>query len=184
MPQRSLLAHLRNSRHRKRLCDWKVVEGSELIPQLPPATHISVRYVEDFVACFVFTQSPQSRAPEQLCVCCLLKSIPSLLCARKAQGQPEFAAHRSIGRKTGNQVHWRVYAWSHDQMGTQDGPADSVRSRPFSHNVFLRVVVDRRDQTWPCLLRPTVERPNTATVPLATSTMSHLLTMPLYSGST
>src|SRR5260370_6523097 len=75
MPQRSLLAHLGNSRHRERLCDWKVVEGSELIPQLPPAIDISVRYVEDFVACFVFTQSPQSRAPEQLCVCCLLKSI-------------------------------------------------------------------------------------------------------------
>src|SRR5579864_8721053 len=35
--QTSLLAHLRNSRHRKRLCDWKVVEGGELIPQLPPA---------------------------------------------------------------------------------------------------------------------------------------------------
>src|ERR1700681_3280853 len=84
IPQRSLLAHLRNSRHRKRLCYWKVVEGSELIPQLPPAIDISVRYVEDFVACFVFTQSPQSRAPEQLCVCCLLKSIPSLLRAGKA----------------------------------------------------------------------------------------------------
>src|SRR5258708_29543940 len=78
------ISHLGNSRHRERLCDWKVVEGSELIPQLPPAIDISVRYVEDFVACFVFTQSPQSRAPEQLCVCCLLKSIPSLLRARKA----------------------------------------------------------------------------------------------------
>src|SRR5258708_9398877 len=55
IPQRGLLAHLRNSRHRKRLCDWKVVEGGELIPQLPPAIDISVRDVEDFIACFVFT---------------------------------------------------------------------------------------------------------------------------------
>src|ERR1700676_4891505 len=104
----SLLAHLRNSRHRKRLCDWKVVEGGELIPQLPPAIDISVRYVEDFVACFVFTESPQSRAAEQFCVSCLLESVPSLLGARKAQGQPEFATHRRVGRETGNQVHWRV----------------------------------------------------------------------------
>src|SRR5260370_11025266 len=29
IPQRSLLAHLGNSRHRKRLCDRKVVEGGE-----------------------------------------------------------------------------------------------------------------------------------------------------------
>src|ERR1700732_4541464 len=36
VPQRSLLAHLRNSRHRKRLCHGKVVEGSELSPELPP----------------------------------------------------------------------------------------------------------------------------------------------------
>src|ERR1700675_2145712 len=84
IPQRSLLAHLRNSRHRQRLCDGKVVEGGELIPQLPPAIDISVRYVEDFVACFVFTESPQSRAAEQFCVSCLLESVPSLLGARKA----------------------------------------------------------------------------------------------------
>src|SRR5580692_11960882 len=62
--QRSLLAHLRNSRHRNRLCDGKVVEGAELLPQLPPTIHISVRYVEDLIACFVFAQSPQSRATE------------------------------------------------------------------------------------------------------------------------
>src|ERR1700720_913387 len=55
IPQRSLLAHLRNSGHRKRLCDWKVVESGELIPQLSPAIDISVRYVEDFIARFVFT---------------------------------------------------------------------------------------------------------------------------------
>src|ERR1700730_8136167 len=55
IPQRTLLAHLRNSRHRKRLCDWKVVEGGELIPQLPPAIDISVRHVENFIARFVFT---------------------------------------------------------------------------------------------------------------------------------
>src|SRR4029077_15254365 len=49
VPQRSLLAHLRNSRHRKRLCDWKIVEGGELIPQLSPTINITVRYVEDFI---------------------------------------------------------------------------------------------------------------------------------------
>src|SRR4029077_15132239 len=128
-----------------------------------------VRYVEDFVACFVFTQSPQSRAPEQLCVCCLLKSIPSLLGAGKAQGQPEFAAHRSIGRKAGNQVHWRVYAWSHDQMGTQDGPAVSVLSRRLSDDVFLLVVVDQRNETWLSLLIRSVEGPKTETVRLGTA---------------
>jgi hypothetical protein len=55
IPQRSLLGHFRNSRHRKRLCGRKVVEGGELIPQLSPAIDISVRYVEDFIARFVFT---------------------------------------------------------------------------------------------------------------------------------
>src|ERR1700686_3218496 len=42
IPQGSLLAHLGNSRHGKRLRDGKVVEGGELIPQLPPAIDISV----------------------------------------------------------------------------------------------------------------------------------------------
>src|SRR5580700_7733015 len=46
IPERGLLAHLGNSRHRERLCDWQVIEGGELIPQLPPAINISVRYVE------------------------------------------------------------------------------------------------------------------------------------------
>src|SRR6266404_3787235 len=41
IPQRSFLAHLGNSRHRKRLCYGKVVEGGELVPQLPPAIDIS-----------------------------------------------------------------------------------------------------------------------------------------------
>src|SRR5260370_13341393 len=39
--QRSLLAHLRNSGHRERLCDGKVVEGGELIPQLRSEEHTS-----------------------------------------------------------------------------------------------------------------------------------------------
>src|SRR5258708_10261430 len=84
IPQRSLLAHLRNSRHRKWLGDGKVVEGSELIPQLPPAVDISVGYVEHFIARFVFTESRQSRAAEQFRVRCLLESVPSVLGARKA----------------------------------------------------------------------------------------------------
>src|SRR5260370_19371559 len=54
-------------------------------------------------------------------------------------------------------------------MGTQDRPAGSVRSRPFSHNVFLLVVMDRRNETWLCLLRRSVERPKTETVRLGTA---------------
>src|SRR6202030_2236247 len=53
IPQKSLLAHLGNSRHRKRLGDWQIVEGGEFTPQLPPAIDISVRHVEDFIACFL-----------------------------------------------------------------------------------------------------------------------------------
>src|ERR1700682_4514357 len=37
IPQKSLLAHLGNSRHRKRLGDWQIVEGGAFISQLPPA---------------------------------------------------------------------------------------------------------------------------------------------------
>src|ERR1700680_3719705 len=84
IPQRTLLPHLGNCRHRKRLGDWQTVEGSEFIPQSPPAIDISVRYVEDFIACFVLTESPQSLAAEQFCVSCLLEGVPALLGARKA----------------------------------------------------------------------------------------------------
>src|ERR1700719_556447 len=54
-------------------------------------------------------------------------------------------------------------------MGTQDRPAGSVLSGPFSHNVFLLVVVDRRDETWLCLPRWSVERPETEAVRLGTA---------------
>src|SRR5580692_10826469 len=54
-------------------------------------------------------------------------------------------------------------------MGTQDRPASSVRSGPFSHYVFLLVVVDRRDETWLCLLGRGVERPKTEAVRLGTA---------------
>src|ERR1700722_3871552 len=84
IPERSLLAHLGNSRHRKRLCDWQIVEGGQIVPQLPPAIDISVRDVENFITCFIFAQSPQSRAPEQFCVGCVLESVPACLGARKA----------------------------------------------------------------------------------------------------
>src|SRR5579862_1666912 len=51
-------------------------------------------------------------------------------------------------------------------MGTQDRPASRVRSGPFSHNVFLLVVVDRRNETRLCLFRWSVERPKTEAVRL------------------
>src|ERR1700731_323149 len=51
-------------------------------------------------------------------------------------------------------------------MGTQDRPASSVLSGPFSHNVFLLVVMDRRDETRLCLLGWTVERPKAEAVRL------------------
>src|SRR5258707_7394831 len=54
-------------------------------------------------------------------------------------------------------------------MGTQDRPASSVLSGPFSHNVFLLVVVDRRNETWLGLLRWSIERPKTEAVRLGTA---------------
>src|SRR5260370_3694194 len=51
-------------------------------------------------------------------------------------------------------------------MRTQDRPASSVVSGPFSHNMFLLVVVDRRNETWLCLLRWSVERRETEAVRL------------------
>src|SRR5258708_12821474 len=54
-------------------------------------------------------------------------------------------------------------------MGTQDRPASSVPGGPFSHNVFLLVVVDRRNETWLCLFRWSVERPKTEAVGLRTA---------------
>src|ERR1700733_12650993 len=54
-------------------------------------------------------------------------------------------------------------------MGTQDRPASSVLGGPFSHNVFLRVVVDRRNETWLSLLCWSVEGPETETVRLGTA---------------
>src|SRR5260370_15108585 len=54
-------------------------------------------------------------------------------------------------------------------MGTQDRPASTVLSRPFSHYVFLLVVVDRRNETWLCLLRWSVERPETEAIRLGTA---------------
>src|ERR1700724_3071909 len=55
IPQRSFLAHFGNCGHRERLGNGKVIEGGEFIPQLPPAIDITVRHVEDLIACFVFT---------------------------------------------------------------------------------------------------------------------------------
>src|SRR5258706_4460880 len=54
-------------------------------------------------------------------------------------------------------------------MGTQDRPASSVRTGRFSQNVFLWVVVDRRNEGWLCLFRWSVERPKTEAVRLGTA---------------
>src|SRR6202011_3827756 len=54
-------------------------------------------------------------------------------------------------------------------MRTQDGPACSVLGGPFSHNVFLLVVVDRRNETRLRLLRWSIERPKTEAVRLGTT---------------
>src|SRR5713226_5597919 len=51
-------------------------------------------------------------------------------------------------------------------MRRQDRPASSVLSGPCSHNVFLLVVVDRRNETWLCLFRWSVERPKTEAIRL------------------
>src|ERR1700730_12964676 len=125
-PQRSLLAHLGNSGHRKRLRDGEGVKGGEFIPQLPPAINISVRQVEDLLACSFCPESPQSRAAKQFCVGRILESVPSLFVAWKSQGQPELASNRSVSGKTGDQVHWRVQAWPHHQVRSQHRPTDTV----------------------------------------------------------
>src|SRR6266446_4086391 len=54
-------------------------------------------------------------------------------------------------------------------MRTQDGPASSVLGGPFSHNVFLLVVMDRRNETWLHLLRWSIECPKTEAVRLGTT---------------
>src|ERR1700680_5300769 len=54
-------------------------------------------------------------------------------------------------------------------MGTQDRPASSILSGPFSHNSFLLMVVDRRNETWLCLFRWSVERAKTEAVRLGTA---------------
>src|SRR4029077_8062482 len=54
-------------------------------------------------------------------------------------------------------------------MRTQDSPASSVLGGPFSHNVFLLVVVDRRDEPWLGLLRWSIERPKAEAVRLGTA---------------
>src|ERR1700676_4808689 len=54
-------------------------------------------------------------------------------------------------------------------MRTQDGPACSVLGGPFSHNVFLLVVVDRRNETGLRLLRWSIESPKAEAVRLGTA---------------
>src|ERR1700733_8494549 len=54
-------------------------------------------------------------------------------------------------------------------MGTQDRPASTVFIGPFSHNVFLLVVVDRRNKAWLRFLCRSVERPETEAIRLSTA---------------
>src|SRR5579864_8626274 len=54
-------------------------------------------------------------------------------------------------------------------MRTQDGPACTVLGGPFSHNVFLLVVVDRRNETGLRLLRRSIESPKAEAVRLGTA---------------
>src|SRR6202166_433795 len=54
-------------------------------------------------------------------------------------------------------------------MRTQDGPASSVLGGPFSHNVFLLVVMDRRNEPRLRLLRWSIERPKAEAVRLRTT---------------
>src|SRR4029077_16647763 len=54
-------------------------------------------------------------------------------------------------------------------MRTQDSPASSVPGGPFSHNVFLLVVVDGRDEPWIRLLRGSIECPKMEAVRFGTA---------------
>src|ERR1700724_3320173 len=54
-------------------------------------------------------------------------------------------------------------------MGTQDRPAGTVFIGPFSYNVFLLVVVDRRNETGLRLLRRSIESPKAEAVRLGTA---------------
>src|SRR6202041_612926 len=54
-------------------------------------------------------------------------------------------------------------------MRTQNGPASFVLSGPCSHNIFLLVVVDRRNETWLRLLRWCIESPKAEPVRFSTA---------------
>src|SRR5271163_4462551 len=54
-------------------------------------------------------------------------------------------------------------------MRTQDSPASSVLASPLGHNVFLPVVVDRRNETWLRLLRGSIEGPKMEAVRFSTA---------------
>src|ERR1700726_1052199 len=67
-------------------------------------------------------------------------------------------------------------------MRTQDGPACSVLGGPFSHNVFLLVVVDRRNETGLRLLRWSIESPKAEAVRLGTARKHDALKRHIASG--
>src|ERR1700722_205101 len=54
-------------------------------------------------------------------------------------------------------------------MGTQNRPASTVLIGPFSHYVFLLVVVDRCNETWLCFFGWSVEGPETEAGGLGTA---------------
>src|SRR4029077_17949810 len=69
------------------------------------------------------------------------------LSSRESQRDVQFAAHRGVGGKTRHKVHRRIQARTHHEVRTQDCPACSILLRPSSCNVFLLVIMNRRNQT-------------------------------------
>src|SRR6266566_2963590 len=68
IPQRALLTHLRNSGHRQRLGDGKIIESSQFVPKLPPAIDVPIRHIEDLVARLILAERPQGGTPKQFCI--------------------------------------------------------------------------------------------------------------------
>jgi hypothetical protein len=93
----------------------------------------------------------------------------TLRAAGKPQRQAEIPAHCGVCSKAGHKIHWRIQARPHHEMRTQNRPARSILTGPLCNNVLLLVVVDRRNETWLCLLRWSVERPKTEAVRLGTT---------------
>src|SRR5580693_10482509 len=118
IPEPALLTHFRNSRHRQRLCDGKIIESSQFLPKLPPAIDIPVRHIEDLVARLLLAERPQGGTPKQLCIGGFLKCVPSFAAAWIPQREPELPAHSGVCSKARHKIHWRIQARSHHEMRT------------------------------------------------------------------